>query len=383
MRFAYYPGYLMNIKYTVELTEEEKTELLALTSKGKASARLLKRAYILLMADDQKPSMEIAHTLYVSESTVQRTKQCFVEYGLSEALNEGSRPGAPRKLNPKQEGLLIALACSAPPQGCSRWTLNLLADRFIALTDMDEPVSVETIRRRFKENELKPWQKKMWCVGDMNADYIAQMEHILDLYAQPENPHQPVIHFDEGMKQLVKDIKPTTKVKPGQPAKQDYEYKRVSVANLFVFFDRHQGWRTVKATQSKKAADFAGCMKELVDIHYPSAEKVHVVMDNYGTHKAGSLYQTFEPQEALRIMQRLEFHYTPKHASWLNMVEIEIGNMNQQCLDRRIPSWEKLVTELAAWEKRRNEAKASIKWLFNVDKAREKLNRAYDNLKPS
>ncbi|NQY65391.1 MAG: transposase [Alteromonadaceae bacterium] len=124
-------------------------------------------------------------------------------------------------------------------------------------------------------------------------------------------------------------------------------------------------------------------MKDLVDVHYPQAEKIHVVMDNYGTHKAGSLYKAFEPEEALRILNRLEFHFTPKHASWLNMVEIEIGNMNQQCLNRRIPNWEELISELSAWENRRNEEKASINWMFNVDKAREKLTRAYEKLNQS
>lgn len=123
----------------------------------------------------------------------------------------------------------------------------------------------------------------MWCVGEMNADYIAQMEHILDVYAWPENPCEPVINFDEAMKQLVADVKPPQQPKPGQPARDDYEYKRIAVANIFMFFDRHRGWRKAKATESKKSEDFAQCMKELVDEHYPKADKIHIVMDNYGT----------------------------------------------------------------------------------------------------
>jgi len=373
----------MNIRYIVELSEEEKDELTHLTCKGKVSARMLKRANILLMSDRRKhQDKEISEALNVSTSTIYRTKKNFVEEGLSHALNEGARPGMPRKLDANQEALLIALACSQPPEGLCRWTLNLIADKFISLSDV-EVVSTETIRRRFKENDLKPWQKKMWCVGKMNADYVAQMEHILDLYARAENPAQPVVNFDEAMKQLVSDIAPSTAVKPGQAARMDYEYKRVSVANIFMFFDRHRGWRKAKATATKKAVDFAQCMKELVDEHYPDAEKIHVVMDNYSTHKAGSLYKAFKPEEALRILNRLEFHYTPKHASWLNMVEIEIGNMNQQCLDRRIPSWDKLQSELAAWEKRKNDEGATIKWMFNVDAAREKLTRAYEQLNRS
>ncbi len=373
----------MNIKYVVELNDKEINVLKELVSTGKSSARQLKRAHILLMADTRKyQDKYISEALNVGTATIYRTKKRFVEDGLSEALNEGARPGMPRKLDANQEALLIALACSKPPEGLCRWTLNLIADRFISLSDV-EVVSTETIRRRFKENALKPWQKKMWCVGKMNADYIAQMEHILDLYARPENPAEPVVNFDEAMKQLVADITPTTAVKPGQSARMDYEYKRVSVANIFMFFDRHRGWRKAKATPNKKSEDFAQCMKELVDEHYPDTYKIHVVMDNYSTHKPGSLYKAFKPAEALRILNRLEFHYTPKHASWLNMVEIEIGNMNQQCLDRRIPSWDKLQSELAAWEKRKNDEGATIKWMFNVDKAREKLTRAYEQLNQS
>lgn len=373
----------MNIKYVVELTEAERGHLLALTRKGKASARVLKRAHILLMSDTrQSTDKQISEALNAGTSTVFRTKRKFVEYGLTEALSEGSRPGIPRKLDAHHEALLIALACSEPPAGCCRWTLSLIAEKFISLSDAPA-VSTETLRRRFKENDLKPWQKKMWCVGQMNADYVAQMEHVLELYARPEDPAHPVVNFDEAMKQLVSDITPANPAKPGQLPRQDYEYKRVGVANIFMFFDRYRGWRKVKATPRKKAEDFAQCMKELVDEYYPEAEKIHVVMDNYGTHKAGSLYKAFEPAEALRIMQRLEFHYTPKHASWLNMVEIEIGNMNQQCLDRRIPDWDTLHLELAAWEQRRNDARATINWMFDVDKARNKLTRAYQQLNRS
>lgn len=373
----------MNIKYLVELKEEEKDSLYQLVSKGKSSARMLKRANILLMSDGKKhQDKDISTALSVSTSTIGRTKKRFVEHGLTEALTEGSRPGMPRKLDGNQEALLIALACSKPPEGCCRWTLNLIADRFIALSDFNI-VSTETIRRRFKENDLKPWQKKMWCVGKMNADYIAQMEHVLDLYARPANPAQPVVNFDEAMKQLVSDIAAPSPTKPGQSARMDYEYKRVSVANIFMFFDCHNGWRKAKATENKKSEDFAQCMKELVDEHYPDAEKIHVVMDNYCTHKAGSLYKAFKAEEALRLLNRLEFHFTPKHASWLNMVEIEIGNMNQQCLNRRIGDWEELESELAAWGNRRNEEKASINWMFNVDKAREKFTRAYEQLNQS
>jgi len=149
------------------------------------------------------------------------------------------------------------------------------------------------------------------------------------------------------------------------------------MVNIFMFFDRHRGWRKTKVTDNKKSVDFAECMRELVDEDYPEADVVRVVMDNLCTHNEASLYKAFPPAEARRILRRLEFHFTPKHASWMNMVEIEISNMNQQCLDRRISSKDILMEELNHWQTARNNEKASIKWLFDVDKARQKLDRAY------
>lgn len=370
----------MNRKYIVELSEEEKQELVDYCKKGMVNVRKYKRAAILLKADRCRYTTEqICEAVQVSSSTVFRVKRQFVEENLAAALNEGARSGAMRKTSAKDEATLIATACTKPPTGHARWTLSLLGERLVTLTDLDS-ISYETIRRRLKENALKPWQKKMWCVATMDAEYIARMEHVLELYAEPADELNPIINFDEAMKQLVDDTRPAQPMKPGQTKRLDYEYKRVGVANLFVFFDRHRGWRHVKATERKTKIDFANCMRDLVDLHYPHANKIKVVLDNLSTHTEGALYKAFSPQEARRILNKLELHYTPKHASWLNMVEIEIGNMNKQCLDRRIASMEELKTELAAWEWSRNKERTSINWLFNVELAREKLQRAYGAL---
>lgn len=315
----------------------------------------------------------------VSISTIYRVKRDFVEYGLEEALEEGVRYGQPRKLTTKQDALLVAIACSKPPKGRCRWTLSLLGDQLIALTDLAS-ISHETIRNRLKDNELKPWQKKMWCIAKMDAAYIARMEHILDLYSEPEAAEYPIVNFDEAAKQMVEQVNEPKSMKSGSVAKEDYEYQRAGMANIFIFFDRHRGWRKAKVTAQKTAIDFAECMRELVDNDYPDAKKVRVVLDNFGTHCEASLYKAFPAPEARRILQRLEFHFTPKHASWLNMAEIEIGNMNQQCLDRRIANEKILITELEQWQIQRNKEKASIRWMFDVEKAREKLHRSYGEL---
>jgi transposase len=370
----------VNIKYKVILNETERADLEKLTSQGKNSARRIKRAQILLMSDSNaNEDHEIAEILSVSPSTIYRVKRDFVEDGLEHALEESARSGQPRKLNANQEALLIAIACTNPPQGRCRWTLSLLGNQLVTLSDI-ETISHETIRQRLKDNDLKPWQKKMWCIANLDAAFIARMEHILDLYAEPKDEQRPIINFDEAGKQLIEEVNEPKSAKPGSVAKEDYEYQRAGMANIFMFFDRHGGWRKAKVTDQKTAVDFAECMKELVDKDYPDAEVVRVVLDNFSTHSEASLYKTFPAPEARRILQKLEFHFTPKHASWLNMAEIEIGNMNQQCLDRRIPNKQFLIEELEHWQTERNKEKASINWMFNVDKAREKLNRSYDKL---
>lgn len=370
----------MNVSYKVTLHADEKAALEQLTSQGKSSARKIKRAQILLMSNNREyEAQEIAEILSVSSSTIYRTKRNFVEYGLMNALEENHRPGQPRKLAPHDEALLTAIACSEPPKGRCRWTLVLLGEELIALTE-HKSISLETIRQRLKENDLKPWQKKMWCIANLDAAFIARMEHILDLYAEPANQNRPIINFDEAGKQLVAEVNEPKRAKPGNLAKEDYEYQRAGVANIFMFFDRHRRWRKTKVTDNKTAIDFADCMRELVDIDYPNAEKIRVVLDNFSTHSEASLYKAFPAFEARRIMRRLEFHFTPKHASWLNMAEIEIGNMNQQCLDRRIPEKNILIAELNHWQTQRNNEEATINWMFNVDKARNKLNRSYAKL---
>ena len=164
---------------------------------------------------------------------------------------------------------------------------------------------------------------------------------------------------------------------PGQIERYDCEYRRNGTANLFVFLDANRPWRKVKVTERRAAEDFAACMRELTDVYYPTARRIRVVLDNLSTHSAGALYQTFPAEQARRVLRRLEFHYVPKHASWLNMVEIEIGVLASQCLDRRIDSYQRLVAETAAWEKQRNAARARINWMFTTDKARTKMGRAY------
>lgn len=368
----------MNVRYRVELSQAEREQLNEMLSGGKHAARKLKRAQILLAADSAVGDAVIAASVSVGESTVYRTKRRFVEgnLDLDLALSEETRPGSGRKLTGKEEALLIATACSSPPEGRARWTLELLAGEKVRRTEHAE-LSRETVRRRLKENKLKPWQQDMWCIPQVDGTYVARMEDVLDLYAEKPDPKRPVVCFDESPTQLIGEVRQPIAAAPGQPRRYDYEYRRNGTMNLFVFLDAHRPWRTVKVTEQRTALDFAECMRDLVDKHYPAADVIRVVMDNLSTHGPGALYEAFPAPEAHRILQRLDIHYTPKHASWLNMVELEIGVLRGQCLDRRIGDHKKLISEIAAWVKQRNKAKARIKWMFNTEKARTKLARAY------
>ena len=366
----------MNIRYRVELNEAERAQLAALLGGGRHAARKLKRAQILLAADAGIADETIASSLSVGGSTVYRTKRCFVEGNLERALSEEARPGATRKLSGKETALPVATACSNPPHGRKRWTLDLLAGAMIRLTE-HQRLSRETVRRRLAEDDLKPWRRDMWCIPQVDGGYVARREDVLDLYAGEADLKRPVVCFDESPIQLIGEVRQPIPAAPGQPERYDCEYRRNGTANLFVFLDAHRPWRHVKVTERRTARDFALCMQDLADTHYPEADLIRVVLDNLSTHTAGALYETFPAPEAHRILQRLEFHYTPKHASWLNMVEIEIGVLRGQCLDRRIGERDVLVAEIAAWQKQRNASSVQIKWKFTTQKARAKLARAY------
>lgn len=206
------------------------------------------------------------------------------------------------------------------------------------------------------------------------------MEDVLEVYHRPYNPKEPMVCFDEGSKQQTKETRTPLPAVPGALAKYDYEYERNGTSNLFIFFAPLEAWRHVEVTDQRTMIDFAHCMRDLVDVHFPDAEKVVVVMDNLNTHKFASLYEAFLPEEARRIIQKLEIHYTPKHGSWLNMAEIELSVLQRQCLKARIPDQPTLIEKVSAWEHRRNASSATVHWRFTTEDARIKLHKLYPSL---
>jgi len=206
------------------------------------------------------------------------------------------------------------------------------------------------------------------------------MEDTLEVYHRPHDPKRPLVCFDEGGKQLTKETRLPLPPRPGDVAKYDYEYERNGTSNLFLFFAPLEAWRHVKVTERRTMVDFAFCMRDLVDIHFPHAEKIVLVMDNLNTHKLASLYEAFAPEEARRIAEKLEIHYTPKHGSWLNMAEIELSVLHRQSLKARIPDLPTLIQRVAAWQLKRNNASATVNWRFTTADARIKLTRLYPTI---
>jgi hypothetical protein len=222
---------------------------------------------------------------------------------------------------------------------------------------------------------------KTWCIPPkQDAEFVCCLEDVLATYALPYDPACPTVCMDEASKQLIGQVAPPLPVRPGQPRCEDYEYERHGTSNQFVFCEPLRGWRHVVVTERRTRKDWADAIRELVDVHYPDARKIRLVMDNLNTHAGASLYERFSPDEARRILNKLEFHYTPKHASWLNMAEIEIGVMNRQCLNRRIDNATDLRREVAAWEDRRNAKNAKIHWTFTIASARIKLKNLYPSI---
>jgi DDE superfamily endonuclease len=221
----------------------------------------------------------------------------------------------------------------------------------------------------------------MWCIPpEQNAEFVCAMENVLEVYHRPYDPRRPVVCMDETSKQLVKQTRKELPAGPGHPARFDYEYERNGTANVFMFAEPPRGWRKVNVTDRRTRGDWAGQIKELLDVHYPAVQKVTLVMDNLNTHHVSSLYEAFTPDEARRLMSRLEIVYTPKHGSWLNIAEIELGILNRQCMSDRIGEKTDLTDQAGAWEQRRNNTTSKIDWQFTTADARIKLRRLYPKL---
>lgn len=232
-----------------------------------------------------------------------------------------------------------------------------------------------------QKNELKPHLKKYWCIPpEANAEFVARMEDVLDVYSRPVDPRRPLVTLDEASKQLISQICPSIPMTPGRVERIDAEYRRNGTASVFMINAPLEGRRWVDVRPQRTAIDFAEVIRTLCDETYPNAEKIVLVMDNLNTHTIGSLYKAFAPDEARRLARKLEIHHTPKHGSWLNMAEIELSVLSRQCMNTYFETLEELAVAAADWERSRNETQTGIDWQFTVAKARTKLKRLYPTL---
>ena len=220
--------------------------------------------------------------------------------------------------------------------------------------------------------------REQWCLPPAaNAEFVWHMEDVLDVYVRPYDPRRPQVCLDETSRLLLAEVRPPLPPAPGQPARHDPEYAREGVVNLFLVCEPLRGWRTVSVSDQRTRLDWARCVRDLVDGHFPEAETVVLVMDQLNTHSPASLYEAFPPAEARRVLRKLEFHHTPKHGSWLNMAELELSALQRQCLDRRLGDRATLERQVVAWAAARNAAAAAIDWRFTTADARIKLKRLY------
>jgi hypothetical protein len=345
-------------KYIVKLSPDEREKLNALIQKGKAPVRQALKARILLKADASEVGEawsdgKIAEALDTSIDTIARTRQQLVEGGIDAAPTRKQSPNSARKriFDGAAEAKLIAPACSAPPKGRKRWTLTLL-ETSRGRAEHRRSRQRQHDRAYAQKNTLKPHLQKQWVIPPAaNAAFVAGMEDVLEVYQRPHDPDRPVVCLDETTKQLIKETRvpvPAKPGQPGQPARHDYEYERNGTANLFMLFAPLDGWRHVEVTDRHAALDYAQVLKALSDRHFPGASKIVLAQDNLSTHKLASLYEAFPAAEARRLVERFEWHYAPKHGSWLDMAESELSVLSGQCLDRRIPDKQTLIEEVTA-----------------------------------
>ena len=373
-----------NKKFVVKLSSEERKRLSEVISKGKSAAKIVLKARILLKADQSEEGEgwtdeRICEALDTNIAMVTRVRSRLVDDGLDAVLARKKRATPPIQpiFDGERQAKLIALACSKPPPGYARWTLRLLADTVIE-REIVAAAHFNTVGRALKKNDIKPHLKEYWVIPPAtNAAFVAAMEDVLEVYTRPHDPARPLVCLDETSKQLVAETRAPVPMRPGQPARHDYEYERNGTANLFMLFAPLEGWRHVKVTERRTAVDYAHVLKDVSDTHFKDAEKIVLVQDNLNTHSPASLYEAFPPAEARRLVERFEWHYTPKHGSWLDMAESELAVLCAQCLNRRIADPQTLKQEVAAWLSRRNAKHAKADWRFTTAAARIKLKRVY------
>lgn len=376
--------------YHVFLTKKDRDGIRAM-KRRLSSDNARTRCDILLAADENHAKEPVTNEMIARKTgasipTIVDTIRKFCTGDFAAAITPArniNSDTARLKSSGDIEAEIIAKACTSPPEGRCRWTVSLLTEACTALLEEKQiTLSRATIGRTLERNDLHPHLSEYWCIPtDEDADFVAAMEEILDIYEMPYDENQPLVCMDEKPYQLLDHARDPMPMRPGDIKKIDAEYKRDGTAAIFVFINPHTGeiWQFVEETRT--AVDWAEKVKYLVDEIYPGVDRIVLVMDNLNTHKLASLYKAFPPEEARRIAKKLDVHYTPTHGSWLNIAEMGIHVITVQCLGRRIPSIEALRDELNTWEEDHNaKGRSKVDWQFTTSKARTKLKRLYPDI---
>jgi hypothetical protein len=342
-------------KYIVRLSDEERQVCQEIVKKLKGSSQKVRRAQILLQADADGPNwpdVRIAEAYRCRVQTIENLRKRLVTEGFETASNGKTRksPPTPPLLDGEKEAKLIAMRLGKPPAGYGRWTLRLLADELVAL-DVVESISHETVRQTLKKNGMTKRKIEYWVIPpDADGEFVAHMEAVLETYEKAYNPAQPVLCMDEQPVQLLKETRASIPATSEHPQRVDYEYERAGTASIFMFAEPLSGFRQATARPHRTKVDWALEVAALLDTRYATCERVTLVCDNLNTHTIGAFYQAFEPDRARQYVRRIDFCYTPKHGSWLNVAERELSCLTSQCLrGRRLGDVEVLQTEIGVW----------------------------------
>lgn len=336
--------------------------------------RVIRRANILNCLHHGYKSGDISTILNVNPKTVTNVANAYLEEGLNSALYDDERSGRPIDFDDRERSRIVAMVCSDPPCGYCRWTLDLIVEESQKRELVEGSISREQVRIILREHDLKPWQEKMWCIGDMNEEYIQKMEDVLDVYKRPYDPKNPVVCIDEKPVPLLSDTRERLYPKKnGDILKKDYEYERNGSVNVFCAVEPKAGIYVNTVTKHRTGLDFAKFLKSIA-LKYKEAEKIVLVMDNLSTHTEKSVIAFFGEDIGPLLWDRFEVHYTPIHGSWLNQAEIAIGMYSRQCLgDGRVGTLDDLKRKTKAWNKSTNKKKLKINWRFTKSKARKSL----------
>ena len=370
-------------KQHVQLGEIDRQYLESLLATGELPVKVYRRALALLELDRGKTYTAVAETLSVCNSTVSTWGKNYLEQGLL-CLHDGLRSGRPVEIDGEERAKVTALACSTPPTGHERWTLRLLADKAVEF-DYCDHISHTKVRQILEENEVKPHLKRTWCIGTLDSRFLARMEHLLALYALPYDPRYPVVCFDERPCFLIGDRVDPIPLQSGKVRKEHYAYEKLGSCALLMSIEPLTGRRIAQVHARRTKKEFTLFCQELAAA-YPEALKIHLILDNLNTHDKSAFYENLPADEARALAERFEFHFTPKSASWLNMIEIEFSALARLCLNRRIPTMDQLEREVLALISERCAHKIKINWQFSIQSARTNLNSHYvaahdDNIK--